>query len=132
MTECIDHGRHGDKQRYASCWFQGRYMDQHVRALILRTGEQPNGRVARHLCGNKRCINGGHLEWGTQADNIRDTIGQPGSKATSGKVLTDQECAMVHKYRSMGWLHREIAEHMGVSRVTITQILSGARRKCRM
>ena len=76
---CKDHGRHGDKHRYASKYVGGgraspRYVDQHVLALIEHTGQQPNGRCALHHCDNKRCIEGSHLYWGTKSDNAFDAV----------------------------------------------------------
>lgn len=120
---CKDHGRHGDKQRYASCYHEGVYIDQHVRAL-LASGPRPDGARARHLCDNKRCIEGAHLVWGSQADNIRDTEGKPGSRVTT-RVLSDQEVAAV---REATGTQLEIACLFGVSRMAVQQIRAGTRR----
>lgn len=73
-TPCIDHGGKGNRGGYAACWFGGRYIGKHVKALIQRTGEQPNGRHACHGCDNPRCINGTHLFWGTRSDNMKDAV----------------------------------------------------------
>lgn len=35
-------------------------------------GPVPSGKVIRHTCDNRRCVNPEHLVLGTQADNIRD------------------------------------------------------------
>jgi DNA-binding XRE family transcriptional regulator len=36
--------------------------------------KQPDGQVTRHLCDNKSCVNPDHLEFGSQYQNIIDTI----------------------------------------------------------
>lgn len=40
----------------------------------LINGEIPKGKVIRHKCDNSSCINPEHLELGTQAENIKDSI----------------------------------------------------------
>jgi hypothetical protein len=73
-TACVDHGCKGSRGEYSTCWYGGRYIGKHVRALIIHTGEQPNGRFALHSCDNKRCINPEHLRWGTHSDNMKDAV----------------------------------------------------------
>ena len=45
-----------------------RYVWEHL------FGKIPKGKVVRHKCDNKMCINPEHLELGTQLDNIKDAI----------------------------------------------------------
>lgn len=125
MSECTDHGRHGESIRYASCWVGGKCIDQHVRALVQRTGEQPNGRRALHTCDNKRCINGDHLYWGSQSQNVRDTVGKANSRVKT-RVLTDDEVSEVRAI--VGMSQQSIANAYGVSRMAIQQIRTGTRR----
>lgn len=127
MSECIDHGRHGDKQRYASCWFQGRYVDQHVRALILRTGEQPNGRFALHSCDNKRCINPDHLRWGTQSDNMKDAVDRGrhvNNLRNHDQVKNRRRGPDNHMYR---WTPEQVAEMRQLYQNGVSQVEIGRR-----
>lgn len=53
---------------------QGRTLGAHVVALMLKTGEAANGRLALHSCDNPCCVNGKHLRWGDHSDNARDAV----------------------------------------------------------
>ena len=37
-------------------------------------GKIPKGKVVRHSCDNKKCINPAHLITGTHSDNVRDRV----------------------------------------------------------
>jgi hypothetical protein len=127
-TPCIDHGGKGNARGYKSCWFGGRYVGAHVKALIQKTGEQPVGRVARHLCNNSRCINSDHLAWGTQAENIRDSEGRPYSRVRT-RVLSDSEVSAIRAEFSGAYGEQTaLAKTYGVSRLAIHQIVRGKRR----
>jgi HNH endonuclease len=89
MTPCIDHG--GTVKRYTCCNHNGKCIGKHVRALMLRTGEEPNGRYALHTCHNPRCINGEHLYWGTQKQNIKDMV--DAGRFNNERRLSDAEMA---------------------------------------
>lgn len=63
-------------------------------------------------------------------DNIRDTLRLARTRVTSGRLLTDAEIMEVRRMREEEkQTHQAIADHFGIARVTITQHLSGARRK---
>ena len=72
IQPCKDHGSAGNSGGYASCKHEGRFIGKHVKALMQRTGEQPNGRQACHRCDNPRCVEPTHLFWGSQTDNLND------------------------------------------------------------
>lgn len=124
MEGCIDHGCQGTLHRYSSCYYRGKYIDKHVRAL-LRKEPRPSAEMqALHRCDNMRCINPEHLYWGTRVQNIRDTMGKPGSRVFT-RVVDDAEVVAI---RTMEGSQREIAERMGISRMAVQQIKAGTRR----
>jgi hypothetical protein len=57
----------------------------HRVAFEIFNGPIPKGKVVRHACDNPLCVNPGHLEIGTQADNMKDRFSR-GRKGKMGKV----------------------------------------------
>jgi len=127
-TPCIDHGRKGDTCGYASCRHEGKRTSRHVVALMERTGEKPNGRVARHRCDNPRCINGDHLEWGTKAQNSADMVERGraahGSRLPQAK-LTEEFVSEIRDRLKLGEKGVYLARQFGVSPARISEIRTG-------
>lgn len=98
--------------------------------LILHTGEAPDGMLACHgPCHNTLCVNPLHLYWGSQADNMQDTIRDGtrthtrGSKNGSSKIDEKTALAIFHDRRTQ----HQIAHHYDISRSTVAAIKVGAR-----
>lgn len=96
-------------------------------------GPIPAGMFVCHRCDNKPCCNIDHLFLGTRDDNIRDMVekgrqshatGHPGSRNYRAK-LTESDIRVIYDLAGSGWLHREIAAWLGVSRPLIGNILHG-------
>jgi len=113
-----------------SCWVWHGYIDNGVPmfpvkrryrsarqiALQIYTGTSvPAGHVACAKCGNSLCVNPDHTE----------IVPRSCSWGPHGK-LTTQDVSEIRELLAKGNLtHREIAEHFGVSRVTVTHINTG-------
>jgi hypothetical protein len=85
-------------------------------------GPIPKGKLLRHTCDTKLCINPEHLIPGTKAENGRDSVerGQfkPRSKLTKNDVLN---------IREDGRPQHLIAKEYGVSQTAISNVKTGAR-----
>ena len=71
-SSCIDHGRVGMRQGYATAWLPmlKRTTTLHRKVYFDVHGVLPE--VVRHTCDNPRCINIKHLLAGTRSDNMQD------------------------------------------------------------
>lgn len=85
MLDCIDHGRKGNAQGYASKRHEGKPMGYHRVVFFEANGYWPE--VVRHTCDNPRCINPAHLIAGTHADNSRDMVER--GRSISGEAHLD-------------------------------------------
>lgn len=103
----------------------------HRFAYFLAHGEIPEGMFVCHRCDNPPCQNPGHLFLGTQADNMADMWGK-GRAVTpfrngSGNPLaklTEQSVREIRRLVSEGVPQKELAALHGVSRPTISLVVS--------
>lgn len=137
MSECVDHGRAGDKDGYASTQAHEykshrnklklhrlmycRYTGVHIAAL--------DGYLVMHTCDNPRCINPEHLRLGTHKDNNSDRVRKGrfcGVTASVAKL--DQEAVDYirahYRPRSKAWNTYTLAKQFGVSRQTISHVIN--------
>ena len=113
-TGHTDHG-------YGRIVVHGKKMRAHVLACEIKSGRhRKEGEHTRHLCGNKKCVNPGHLLFGTPSENTIDTIIH-GSKAA--KLDADK----VRDIRASALPVKELAKSYGVGRTTIQNVKSGRR-----
>jgi hypothetical protein len=57
-------------------------------------GPIPIGKLLRHICDNKRCVNPAHLLPGTKSDNGRDSV-ERGQFRPRNKLIAEQKKARV-------------------------------------
>jgi hypothetical protein len=102
----------------------GRRQLCHRVSWILSGKTIPEGHVIRHKCLNKNCVNPGHLETGTVAENnadmIRDGTSTRGIKHPSAK-LTEEQVRQIRVRADK--TQTLLAEEYGVSYQTIWNII---------
>ena len=94
-------------------------------------GEIPSGLIVRHKCDNPGCINPGHLELGTNKQNMADRR-RHGTWLSGEKhplhILTADQVREIRRrvVTGRGWKFRgnrkQLAEEYGVSRDAIADI----------
>jgi uncharacterized protein (DUF433 family) len=93
----------------------------------MLAGVDIDGLLIRHRCDNPPCVNPGHLEVGTPADNAADMVSRSrqarGSRKPTSK-LTETQVTEIIRRVAAGELHRVVAADYGVSRPTISRIVN--------
>lgn len=89
-----------------------------------------------HHCDNPSCVRPSHLFVGTKTDNSQDAIrkGRKGPHKQShargerchSARLNEDAVREIRTLRAANWTHQRIADLVGVTRQTVTDVLSGA------
>ncbi len=87
----------------------------------LHFGTIPNGKLIRHKCDVRNCVNPNHLEIGTQKDNVMDMIVRG---RYVGKRLDPIGIEFVRHWLKRGHTQKSIAEAFGISRPSISRNLT--------
>lgn len=95
----------------------------HRYAYIQAYGEIPAGKLIRHKCDTKLCVNPKHMELGTQKENLIDAMkrGQIKLKFTDEQIL-DIRSDTYHTGKELGIAY-------GTDKNTINRIRRGASYK---
>ena len=102
-----------------------------VHELVLTTfvGPRPSKKhECRHLNGDPRDNQLENLAWGTRKQNAQDRIAHgthPAGENSSNAKLTWQDVAAIRQAEGPRGLNNKLAEHYGVSNVTISLIRTG-------
>ena len=102
------------------------------RVSLILAGVDIDGLVIRHSCDNPPCVNPAHLSVGTKAENSADMVARgrsPRGSRSGASKLTERQVAEIRARQAAGELHRVLAADYGVSRVTITNLVTGKSRR---
>lgn len=126
MTPCVEHEQMPGQCIYgrAKRRIRGKVVQLglHVLALMRRTEEDPDGRMALHTCDNKRCIHGDHLYWGDHNQNMADRAARCTAHMGLPRKATDDQ---VRWLRVATCSYDDMARTTGLSRTACYNIRSG-------
>jgi hypothetical protein len=123
---------------YTDIDIKGKRYRVHRAVYISINGEIPEGKIIRHKCHNKRCMNPNHLLIGTKKDNTQDMLrakresrwangGRHEEKDRDKKQkLTNEQ---IKEIKTSDLSSYKLAEIYPVSAVQIRRIKSGSRCK---
>lgn len=103
----------------------GKSIGVHRLALMLATNQNGYGLYAIHSCDNPACINADHLRWGTQAENMADTVARNrrASKAGESNGRAKLSAKQVEEIKNIqGFTLQQIADQYGVSNQLVSRI----------
>jgi hypothetical protein len=103
-------------------------MMAHRMAWYLHTGDMPAAHtVIRHKCDTPLCVEPGHLEPGSQTDNMQDMWERGRSNYLGGgrhgmAKITDE---MVRFMRGSGLRNKQLVKISGLSKAQVSKIMLG-------
>lgn len=126
------------------CWLWGGYAQlgygtfgignqisrlAHRVSFNLYRGEIPKGKKVCHSCDVTSCVNPDHLFLGTQKQNVHDMLSKGrGFKGACKLKIKREQVLEIRSLKGLGMTHSKIAAMFGVSRPTISLIMSGKTR----
>jgi hypothetical protein len=100
----------------------GEWFAAHRLARWLLCGDNNDGLVARHLCGNPCCCRASHIRFGTPQENAADRVEHGRAEYVPPKLTPEQRDRIRAGFRTMPNLPaRIIAMAYGVSRQAISR-----------
>jgi hypothetical protein len=115
---------------------EGRRVYAHRIAFAQANGiglSEMTGFVVRHKCDNPECVRPEHLELGTHADNVQDTVARGrhcvGEKHGMSKLTAEQAAQIRSLNNGMRGQCVRVAKMYGVTHSQISMIWSGKRRQ---
>jgi len=104
------------------------FMYHNQLAAVPKLNIEGESLVVRHLCNNKICMRGSHLQLGTQSDNMKDRILSGDSRRGEENVnskLTDAIARSIVEDFDDGEKIEDIAEKYDITVTTVKSILGG-------
>lgn len=124
--ECVIFPGRRQPNGYGRVSIDGRYERAHIYACRLAHGARPVDKTdAAHRCGEHMCVNPRHLYWATRAENEHDKQAHGRSNRARSNRLTQAQVDLIRQwYTAGGSTQRELADHFGVSLMTINDIVN--------
>lgn len=100
----------------------------HRASWLIHKGPIPDGMFVCHHCDVRSCVNPDHLYLGDCKKNLSDAATRKrmawGERHPRAK-LTEDKVKQIRFLLGEKWLHRQIADHIGVSRSAVTSVSRG-------
>jgi hypothetical protein len=109
---------------------RGRMVKASRVSYFLVHGVDPYPNLVLHTCDYPPCNNGAHLFTGTDLDNLQDMAAKGrasrkrGSEQNGALLTDDQVIAIRHRYATERILQQQLAYEYGVTRRTISAIVT--------
>ena len=136
MDACIRGNYVQPANGYSYMYYKGKNVRQHRVAYCEAKGlslEDIKGKVVRHICDVKWCVNPKHLLLGTQQDNMNDMLSRgrhvtPRGTANGNAALTSEQVQQIRTSYVKGSRvsgQRALGRQFGVNSTTILSIVHG-------
>lgn len=114
----IDGNGYGQLQ---TLWAREMGKFAHRISYRLFTGDIPEGKLIRHKCDIRRCVNPDHLEIGTKKENNHDALER--NPRACGRKLSPTEYPKILERWGNGELLKDIAKEYGMNWKSISRAL---------
>ncbi len=99
----------------------GKDILSHRIAKTLSMGtEIPDGLLVMHVCDNPPCCNPGHLDLGTNQDNLTDMVNKGRAATSFGNAKIDWD--VVDTIRQSSLTGKELSEQLNIPKSSISEI----------
>ncbi len=129
MDNCINSTYYKNKNGHTQIRYMGKKVPHHRVVYCLANNidlQAISGLVVRHKCDNPSCVNPGHLELGTQQDNVndRESRGRGADHVGAAHPRTKFTDDDIKYIRATNLNNKLLAEKYGVSVSTIVKIIA--------